>query len=91
MDKFRVGQVVRIVGLVPQSYPTRLRVGMIGTIVEQRVRESSVGLGLGYYYECEFLGEQEWMLLEEELAPIYDGDQASTWDACAWKPEKVRV
>lgn len=29
--------------------------------------------------------------LEDNFAPIYDGDQPASWEDCAWSPEKEKA
>ena len=45
---------------------------------------------LQYGYKVKFDGfDGHFGNLEDDLEPIYDGDQASSWEECAWKPKEL--
>lgn len=87
MDKFHVGQMVRVVKThVPKMVP----IGSIVTIVSPRRKGTGVFSGPGLFYEISAKSPLGDFLLarEENLAPVYDGDQPVSWSECAWKPAK---
>jgi hypothetical protein len=84
MDKFRVGQKVRFVGLVKQPEDN----GKITTIVAQQEKFVSKRTGkLMFGYEV----TGGYGVKEINLEPVYDGDEKSSWSESAWKPNKVKA
>lgn len=97
MDKFHVGQKVRVI----RSMWCPGMVGEVVTILEPRkvrrnnvINPSNPAEWVGYRADC----KEEYDPFcprEENLAPIYDGDQASSWEECekliGWRPDKVNA
>lgn len=78
MDKFRVGQKVRIVKSFA-DHPTNI----IVTIIEPRKIRKSKQLGLVFAYKS----DNNRIGLEEQYQEIYDGDEKSSWSTCEWQPK----
>ena len=91
MDKFYVGQRCRIVKT--KMFPHLL--GEIVTITGPRkLCECTDGdrwLGYEVDLDLQHLDGKVYVVRppEESLKPIYDGDQPSTWEECAWRPKEL--
>lgn len=88
MDKFHVGQMVRVV--VCHNNPEFL--GSVVTITKKRHwLEITAGRNVGkqvFAYETDFVCGLGRLIAEEyQLAPIHDGWQTTTWDQCMWRPK----
>ena len=91
MDKFRVGQMVRVVicyrdprlndAIATVTMPMRLHYP--GTSVNTVMKKPWYGYSLDITHQADF----DFYPTESQLAPIYDGDQASSWEECAWRPK----
>lgn len=84
MDKYRVGQKVRLIK--SERFPQD--VGRVFFIVEPRYWR------LDPVYNEEYFGyllEDGTGCQEHKLAPVYDGDGKSSWEECLWKPVKDNV
>lgn len=85
MDKFKVGQKVKIIYSV--NYPEYI--GLICTIIKKR------NLFFSQYLNKHYLGYTVDMLdklyapLESHLQAIYDGDEKSSWSESQWKPKEL--
>ena len=97
MDKYRVGQLVRIVK--PAVEPL---IGVISTIIKQReIREvkcivtGNIKNQLVYILDYEYNQGRKVGVEESMLIPIYDedGNRESSWGECYWKPnlEEERI
>jgi hypothetical protein len=93
MDKFRVGQKVKLINsdTVPHF------IGNIYVITEPKLWRTGLG---GEIWEGYGVNQEEFTLegrevtlkpKEEHLAPVYDGDEKSSWKECEWKPDSHRV
>jgi len=86
--KYRLGQKVEV--LQGKFHPSMQKyVGLIGIIVERKhFPRQDIGTEHyaeeGNYYIVD--GCPESWILERRLKPINDGDNPSTWDECAWRP-----
>ncbi len=94
-ELFWIGQRVRLKQASTQEAIPR---GAIGTITEPQ------HWALGWHSQKPIFGysvaldayphpEPEkysgWLVQEKYLEPIYDGDQASSWSECAWRPREI--
>jgi hypothetical protein len=87
MDKFRVGQTVRVTLKDSEVFGEVFKITEItlGTCMETNtialfyVVDDPVGSdGISTGFE------------QHEIEPVYDGDLASTWSECAWKPSWIK-
>ena len=88
-DLFYVGQRVRV--KTDHADPNvRIR-GLHATIITQRYHMiGAVGLTEMFAYTILVDGFEHSMIAEEwELEPIYDGDQKTSWEDCAWRPRDL--
>jgi hypothetical protein len=79
MDKFRVGQKVRIID--SKSFPEK--VGEVYTIASHKKPHLASGL-------CLYDLEGGLPAHEDCLEPVYDGESKSSWSSCAWKPSWIK-
>lgn len=86
-DKFRVGQRVRYVNVA--GYQEKYN-GKIVTIIEPRMIRNTANL-FGYRVDHLSPYGTGYLVLEENIEPLYDGDEASSWSECAWKPEEMKT
>lgn len=90
MDKFRVGQKVRI---IKSKHPER--VGLIATITQKRAWRKHLDGNLIFGYRLDLPPKNKSAKFcsypEESLAPVYDGDEKISWSECAWNPNEVKV
>lgn len=89
MDKFRVGQKVRII----KVHRATEWLGTITTIIQPKRR---LPFHEGYIdaYTVDIappVGYLTFSVPEDCLEPVYDGDQKSSWSESAWKPKDVSV
>ena len=89
MDKFRVGQKVRYKGLII-NYANN---GKVTEVTEPRHLAISPAGEEVFVYS---VGERDeeglfYGVFEENLEPVYDGDEKSSWNECAWKPDEHRI
>jgi hypothetical protein len=85
MDKFRVGQKVRIIR------PAIVDIGKIVTVTSQRHWEDvmyQLSSKPDYDYYVYELDDGD-CAPEDCLEPISDGDEKSSWSECAWKPKEL--
>jgi hypothetical protein len=89
MDKFKVGQRVRII-------KATLRKDLIGQIVHitgpKRIYHYPHTNEDLPAYPVDVAPKDGYNLVafeESYLEPVYDGDEKSSWDECAWKPLNV--
>jgi hypothetical protein len=88
MDRYRVGQ--RVIFKTCVTCPEVS--GTVTTITEPRDSRRGVGGNELFAYMLDLRepnGNRRFCAEEWQLAPYYDGDEKSTWSACAWKPNKV--
>jgi hypothetical protein len=88
-DKFRVGQMVRI---VHSAHPERI--GLVVHIMSQkRWIERHIDYGKGFFYFVDIppmppANAKYASYREMDLEPVYDGVEKSSWSECAWKPKQ---
>lgn len=90
MDKFRVGQMVRLIKASSANW--KPYVGCVMEITGPQALRANSRTGrvrMAYAYSCTDGAKAAGTVPEEFLAPLYDGDQKSSWSECAWKPSKV--
>lgn len=91
MDKYHVGQKVRVVGLPGPVYSQFN--GTVAFIVSLREPTTRRHRAINAYRLSTTKvvdGETRYLRVEEhELEPVYDGDQPSTWAESAWKPKSL--
>jgi hypothetical protein len=86
MDKFHVGQRVRY----------KKTKGLGNILQERKYYEAEPSHKYDWYYHVLLDGNDSgwkpdgrWSLTEDKLEPVYDGDQASSWEECAWRPDLI--
>jgi hypothetical protein len=88
MDKFRVGQKVRIIKCKEPEH--QYLIGMTCTITSPSFadwRDETYRR-----YETDLMAEGKMVQPKEEcIEPVYDGDEKSSWSECAWNPNKVKA
>jgi hypothetical protein len=85
MDKFRVGQRVR---LIEEGYACGGEVvptGALGVVIVGKDRQGDYEV-LFDEYPCPTIHDPAWFVGESHLEPVYDGDEKSAWEECAWQP-----
>jgi hypothetical protein len=91
MDKFRVGQKVRIIKAVHN--PELL--GVVCVITEEKRERTSFIDGhkwQGYGVDIDVIRSNRKIHVcpsEHSIEPVYDGDEKSSWSECAWKPKEL--
>jgi hypothetical protein len=83
MDKFRVGQKVKVVSLVNDIENNN----KITTISEGKKLRNHNKVGLVECYKC----NDGNFYYEKNLEPVYDGEEKSNWSECSWKPKEKIV
>jgi hypothetical protein len=84
-DKFRIGQKVRV---IKSKFHPEL-IGEVITITGKREWHKSPFVAekwFGYSVDLNF----NYYPPEDYLEPVYDGDTASNWSECAWKPDWIK-
>jgi hypothetical protein len=88
MDKFRVGQKVRIIKVVH----CKELLGVVCEVTEQRKWHLNTLAETWYGYSVNLISDALGIGLctvhptEDSLEPVSDGDNRSSWSECAWKP-----
>jgi hypothetical protein len=86
-DKFRVGQKVRVIRA--KNCPELLH--QVFTIISPKERCYAPEFGEWDGYELDVMVSGCGISAEEDdLEPVYDGDEKSSWSECAWKPEVLQ-
>jgi hypothetical protein len=87
MDKFRVGQLVRVIKCKEPHH--QYLIGTVCTIISKSFpdyRDSSYKR-----YETDVMvGDRQLQPAEHCLEAVYDGDEKSSWSECAWKPKELQ-
>lgn len=71
-------------------------IGTIGCITEGQQKrtifdgQTDLFEFVGYRTDA-LVNGRPWCPKEETIKLVYDGDASSSWEDCAWKPEKVHV
>jgi hypothetical protein len=88
-DKFRVGQLVRIIVKESKRYGEKVIILAPRRLATRRGKDGSIDRDL--YYTLDIVGKSGLPLgaLESELEAVYDGDEPSAWKECAWKPKHL--
>jgi hypothetical protein len=83
MDKFRVGQKVRVKRCNNQELAQHA--GKITTITNKDSDPE--------YWELDLPTPpgEVWVYHSDDIDPVYDGDGKSSWEECEWKPDSHRV
>lgn len=92
MDKFRVGQRVILKPTDLYEYVSCKDVvvpgGAFGTIQTRKDWQGDYEV-LFDMYPCPTENDPAWFVKEEDLEPVYDGDEKSSWEECVWKPKEI--
>jgi hypothetical protein len=91
MDKYRIGQKVRIIRVVEGNESL---LNKVVEITAQRRKFSNIIYGdwLGYSVSCRGNFEGfEYNPPEDWLEPVYDGDEKSSWSEFSWRPKEKIV
>ena len=85
--KYRLGQKVEILSGRFSEHGAKY-VGLVGIILQRNTFPTQHFVDFwakaGNYYVVE--GCDEFWFMEHTLRPLNDGDNPSTWDECAWRP-----
>jgi|SRR5712671_2716207 len=92
MDKFRIGQKVKLVRPTGWKFPDsaidKAAEGQI-TFISGGPQPDDSRFALGLRWEVEFISpitrRRSWPL-EIAMVPLYDGDEPASWETCAWRP-----
>lgn len=79
--KYRVGQKVAVHNVADLPWGAKFE-GLVALITDRELYDA--GFGPANYYNLE--GGDRYLFREDVLKPINDGDNPSTWDECAWRP-----
>jgi hypothetical protein len=87
MDKFKVGDKVRIIkkSWLPWNWKYNK---LVGTVFHVSYVGYSLEDKLDYCNLLEF-PDQDLCFDFASIALVYDGDEKSSWEECAWKPLNV--